>query len=627
MIISQLISLAIATLIYLNSIIINRQLNAKLPNFNEPLRNLTFGKINFLHTTDTHGWYIGHTNQKQYSSDWGDFISFYENLKNNHNDSDLLIIDTGDRHDGNGLSDLTSPNGLKSNDVFKNVDYDLITVGNHELYNADVSKLEYDTMVKHYGEKFVSTNVLYMDDDGNWVTFGNQYRYFQSNVNGYNILSFSFMFDFKMGNERVEVLPIMEIINEQWFIDILIDYSTNYPVDLIIIFGHLPVSHDWFEMYQLHSILRKYFPDTFIQYFGGHSHIRDFSIIDELSTGLQSGRYCETIGFLSIDDLKNTENITVDRKYIDFNLHSFMHHTNHNEIDKFNTDKGLMVSQKLFEYSEELNLNEVYGYVPQNYYMYAAEYYHKDKPDPKSLLRFLENSILPQLIPKICYDDNNSDNDKAEPPFLLNSTNNDRIILINTGGIRYDLYKGEFTKNSLFTVSPFKNKWNVIPNIPSEIAIKLQWILNSGDYILSNGIKLKNSHQLSIKEDNDYNINDNYINDNYINDNNINDIKLSYGYTTIDDKGNDGDDTIHRKIPVYKVPNVIQTYENNGNAYTDVVYYDFIQPFILKALSIACDGDKQLFKELITNVSLYNDCYNEFNLGELLKQFAIKNWQ
>lgn len=37
----------------------------------------------------------------------------------------------GDLHDGAGLSDASSPNGLVSNPIFEEVDYDLLTIGNH----------------------------------------------------------------------------------------------------------------------------------------------------------------------------------------------------------------------------------------------------------------------------------------------------------------------------------------------------------------------------------------------------------------------------------------------------------------------------------------------------------------
>ncbi|GMG41068.1 unnamed protein product [Ambrosiozyma monospora] len=138
-----------------------QQLHSKFPNFNEKLRDLRLGDINFLHTTDTHGWYLGHLNQRQYSSDWGDFISFASNLKQltAEQGGDLLLVDTGDKHDGNGLTDLTTPNGFLSNPIFSMADYDIITVGNHELYVEEVSKLEFETIVPRYGEKFISTNV------------------------------------------------------------------------------------------------------------------------------------------------------------------------------------------------------------------------------------------------------------------------------------------------------------------------------------------------------------------------------------------------------------------------------------------------------------------------------------
>lgn len=46
---------------------------------------------------------------------------------------------TGDLHDGAGLSDATTPDGAISIKIFDDVDYDLLTIGNHELYLADVA--------------------------------------------------------------------------------------------------------------------------------------------------------------------------------------------------------------------------------------------------------------------------------------------------------------------------------------------------------------------------------------------------------------------------------------------------------------------------------------------------------
>jgi 2',3'-cyclic-nucleotide 2'-phosphodiesterase (5'-nucleotidase family) len=42
---------------------------------------------------------------------------------------DLLLIDTGDLHDGTGLSDTTTLDGEITDEIFKNVDYDVLSVG------------------------------------------------------------------------------------------------------------------------------------------------------------------------------------------------------------------------------------------------------------------------------------------------------------------------------------------------------------------------------------------------------------------------------------------------------------------------------------------------------------------
>lgn len=658
-----------------SKITIKQQLKSRLPNINEPLRDLKLGKLNFLHTTDTHGWYLGHLNQKQYSSDWGDFISLHANLLSdlNNQGSDLLLVDTGDRHDGNGLSDLTYPNGELSSKIFMMMDYDLITVGNHELYREEISQYEYENLVPRYGESFISTNVQYLNDNDEWVVFGNNtHRYFETKVNKYKILSFSFMFDFKMGNRRVNVVPIAEILEQSWFLELVDDYASNYEVDALVIFGHIPVAHDWIELSQLHNFFRSRFPSTYIQYFGGHSHIRDFSVLDDLSTALQSGRYCETVGFLSIDDFpKEGKNESyaknnIHRKYIDFNLHSFMHHSNRTILDKFNTEKGLFVSNELARYSKTLLLDEVYGNVPHSYYISAADYTNRDE---KSLLRFLEDEILVQLEPKSC----NNKIDKL--PTLPKS--NDRIILINTGGIRYDLYKGEFTRNSLFTVSPFQNMWRVLPSVPTNVALKLKGILNNRDYIISSNPQdnLKSPFQYAIEKKhnlmnpykdittspntNNANVNINANNLNLNSNSNANNdnhnskdnevffvsnkqnnynsnfkgdrrLPLSYGYTTTDDIGIHGDDTIHRKLPSFYVPNVIQSHETASNdstsEFTNVVYYDFIEPFVFDALKEACDGDETLLERLLVSAQYYNDCPTEYNLGQMLKNYAFENW-
>jgi 2',3'-cyclic-nucleotide 2'-phosphodiesterase (5'-nucleotidase family) len=73
----------------------------------------------------------GHIKEKNYGADWGDYVTFARHMKHKAGNMgvDLLIVDTGDLHDGTGLSDATNPDGEDSNEVFKELDYDLLTIG------------------------------------------------------------------------------------------------------------------------------------------------------------------------------------------------------------------------------------------------------------------------------------------------------------------------------------------------------------------------------------------------------------------------------------------------------------------------------------------------------------------
>lgn len=140
---------------------------------------LAWGELNVIHTTDTHGWLEGHILEKNYGADWGDFVSFSKAMKNKADryGVDLLIIDTGDLHDGAGLSDATTPNGVLSNPIFDNVDYDLLTIGNHELYVSDVAYEHFLNFSRVWGEKYLTSNVQIRNrTSGDWQYIGQQYR-------------------------------------------------------------------------------------------------------------------------------------------------------------------------------------------------------------------------------------------------------------------------------------------------------------------------------------------------------------------------------------------------------------------------------------------------------------------
>lgn len=579
------------------------------------LRNLEWRDINFVHTTDTHGWYSGHLNQKQYLADWGDFISFTTHLRQiaHAKGQDLLLVDSGDRHDGNGLSDATKPNGAKSLPIFIQQDYDILTIGNHELYELENSKAEYEIVAKHYNTNYVCSNVEYEVSNGVFKPFGNKYKYFTTPMKGIRILALGFLFDFRRNNVHTRVTPISKVIKESWINDLFSEFTSD-KVDLIVINGHIPVSHDWEELQTLHAFIRRFYPDTKIQYFGGHSHIRDFSVYDDKLTGLQSGRFCETVGWLGINmnasqsSSSSAVKDTFTRTYIDFNLHSFMHHTGITSFEKFTTPKGERVSRQIKKARYELGLDSVIGYVNMNYYMDYVSINH-----PKSIFKLLSNKILPTLRPV-------NDSIGLSP---------ERIIMINTGSIRYDLYKGPFTLDTEYIVSPFRNNW-VKLTVPKKYAVGVTDILNEGGYILNE--EVDNRHLLPPRQGSSRYIMPKILDDSRnpsqkvfqppelshsMNKDIVSESKqLSKGYVTHDDFGDDGDDTPHRAVVIHQVPNVIESTcldrDSSDDTPTDLIFYDFIIPNIIWALH------ELGFEANISQVSFFSSDY----LGKLLQDYV-----
>lgn len=547
----------------------------------DKLRDLDIGQLNFLHTTDTHGWLGSHLNQDNYNAKWGDLISFIDKFKRNVvRDNDLLIIDTGDKHDGNGFSDATQPNGLNSTQIFNELDYDLLTLGNHELYVEDNTVLEYYETVMNpkFSNKYVSSNVEFIKEDGSVVPFGSKYRYFKTEKHGLRVLALSFLFDFKRYNKRAQVTPVSKEIKKPWFNEVTGNYSRE-EVDILLVFGHMPISDpENREINHLHAKLRHIYPNTVIQYFGAHTHIRDFVELDNKASALQSGRFCETVGFASIDDITK-ESPVVSRKYIDFNLDSFLHHSKSRNTKEFDTEKGVEVNQRLDRLREYLNLTTKYGDVPSTYYMY-----NKPLSSPHNIYHLLTEKVLPRLAPE------NSD---------ANESLTSRIIMINTGAIRYDLYKGPFTADTEYTISPFSNSWNYI-QLPARLAIQVESYLNGLGPILTLNAVGKEHRQCPF----------------------VDDKTLSKGYTTSDDLGCEGDDTAHRSERQYRIPNVVQSVDivDEDEDKVDFVYVSFIQPFVLQALN-----DLNEDQNIVNHSFNESDCriYGVTSIKDLLRGYII----
>ncbi|KAG6002725.1 hypothetical protein E4U54_000809 [Claviceps lovelessii] len=573
-----------------------------------PMRNLTWGQINFLHTTDTHGWIGGHLLEPQYSADWGDYISFSQHLKQRADDNgvDLLVVDTGDRVEGNGLYDASNPKGLFYYDIWAQQQPDIICIGNHELYQASTADREVNTTVPNFQGKYIASNVDYIDPQtGERKPVAQRYRKFRTKNQGLEIVAFGFLFDFTGNANNTVVQPVADAIKEQWFQD-----AMREKPDLFVVIGHVGLRMD--EYRAIFTALRKQNWHTPIAMFGGHAHVRDTRRFDSQSLAMASGRYFETIGFMSIDGIKKSSaehvspeaaaSLKFDRKYIDTNLLGMYHHTGLNETT-FPTEQGTAVSKQIARARKALDLDYAFGCAPKSLWMSRARY-----PGNESIFSWIQDEVFPDVVV--------NEKRKDKP----------RLAIMNTGGIRFDIFQGLFTRDSTYLVSPFASGFNHVPDVPYTIAKKVLAILNGADKILStHGAETKfmampelmftSTHGQSpvvAAEEVDARLELRSVG--------VQDPKLMAGYTTKDDLGTDGDDTLRAAVPFYAVPNCIQSeidFPPDGEPETvDLVFIDFIQPWILPALKFA-GGDYSS-----DDVKVYMEGTMTYKLSEWIR----KNW-
>jgi hypothetical protein len=492
--------------------------------------------------------------------------------------TDLLIIDTGDRVEGNAIYDSSKPRGKFTYEIAKEQHIDLICSGNHELYKANTAEGEFLHTVPDFDENYLASNLdIYNPKTGKLEPLAPRYKKFTTKNQGIRVLAFGFLFDFTGNANNTVVQRVKDTVKEEWFLEALEDKD----IDLVIVIGHVDIRSDEYSI--LFKTIRSVHSDTPIQFFGGHSHIRDYKVFDSKSVALESGRYMETLGFMSIDGLstggsKNhapvsqKSKLTFSRRYIDNNLYSMRHHSGKDE-NAFPTEHGLDVSKAIGDARKSLDLTHKYGCAPRDYWVSRRPYPHNE-----SIFSLLEEELLPQSIAK-------SERSKSGSKAL---------VITNTGGIRFDIFKGAFTKDTKFLVSPFTSGMRFIPGVPYRVAAQVIKLLNNEGPIMLE--MMQQNAFLQPPEVHASRFRPHMLSQPYqINHHDqtpitAQDPELFPGYTTSDDAGTDGDDTIHSAIKFYNVPNCIQSTvgfkldDEHEPDTVDLIYNEFIQKWVLMAL-------------------------------------------
>jgi hypothetical protein len=62
----------------------------------------------------------------------------------------LIGRDAGDHHDGSGLVSSSPTSAKSADEIFNMLQYDVLTIGNHELYAYDSARWVYDNKASLY---------------------------------------------------------------------------------------------------------------------------------------------------------------------------------------------------------------------------------------------------------------------------------------------------------------------------------------------------------------------------------------------------------------------------------------------------------------------------------------------
>ncbi|KAJ3484948.1 hypothetical protein NLI96_g5291 [Meripilus lineatus] len=571
-----------------------------------PTRALEWGDVNIIHTTDSHGWLLGHQKssfpEPNYSGDLGDFASFVSHMKEIalRKDVDLLLVDSGDLHDGTGLSDGFPAGGVdahESNKFLAQLPYDVMAIGNHELYIYANTLDMYKNFAPKLKGRYLSSNVniTVLDEHGNVVSVpvGNRFAKFKTRK-GKKVTALGVLYNFTGNDKNTTVQKVADMVKEKWFLD-----AIQEEPDFFLLAGHMPVQRDNWPL--VFNAVRAVHPQTPILILGGHTHIRDCVQLDGRSMALESGRYMETIGWMSmkLDRKGSAKNLTFSRRYLDPNRVTYEFHTKQRNFT-FDTLQGNSISRGLKALAKSFDLDFLFGTAPRDFTISRDPF-----PSNGSLLTLFASEAMPVAL--------SINNTRANIP---------NIMITNSGSQRFDLYGGPFTKNDQLTASPFADAFLFIPNITAGIANKVLPALNGAG---SNQRRALMS-ELEKRESELYGRG--YVDKIYMRWLEEMDRRggverraaqnATLGYVTQDSCPGIGDDVVHAPLPFFSSPDFIGSTPPNVSDDTpiDLVFVDFIEKQLLQILNTV-----QTTKNYtITDVQTYSPVLSNAVLGVYAQQ-------
>lgn len=129
----------------------------------------------------------------------------------------------------------------------------------------------------------------------------------------------------------------------------------------------------------------------------------------------------ESATYKALNQSSAGSDMVYSRRYLDWNRLTFAYHATGSQDRTFGNHRGKKVSDEITDARKTLNLTTLYGCAPKTYCQYCKPY-----GADGNILGLLETALGLIVI----------NQERADTP---------RLIIINTGSIRFDLVQGPFT--------------------------------------------------------------------------------------------------------------------------------------------------------------------------------------
>jgi len=381
--------------------------------------NLPFSTVNILVVTDVHSWVASRSrHEPDYNADYGHVVSFYRTLQQQHPEQDLFFVMNGDFMDGTGLSTYP-PEYLTP--ILLQMPWDALNIGNHELYQNSTVEHIRDHFVDAWDGRYLTSNVLL---ESTHAPIGSRYRVIHGILS--SLLTFGFLYNMTGNCNASIVESVGEVVQSEWFHTAL----TTETYDAILVLAHMDYQDD-LVMVIRNAIRTMVSASIPIQFITGHSHIRAFTAVDDVSTSFEAGHYLDTVGFVSFPISTMDETGTTNKTnqfhhvFINASINAFQRTL---DMDSFDTEEGRALSQFIQTTRESMGLFVVLGCSPQTFIL------DHGLNQSDSLWKF----YLDEVVAK---------------QYLKSSTTS--IFLQGTGAFRASLWAGEVNVDDLKSVSPY----------------------------------------------------------------------------------------------------------------------------------------------------------------------------